>query len=99
MAAFYTFLPWILVVPLQTGYWLYVFTNWTTVIFICSSNFIIPYWLYILSQRRKVRIIPAKESSDGNYYNSLFIYILLHCVIIIIIIVRLFSRKTKEKFD
>ncbi|CAG8533432.1 15197_t:CDS:2 [Acaulospora colombiana] len=45
-------LPWILVIPLQTGHWLSLFTNWTTIIFICSSNFIIPFWLYILSQRR-----------------------------------------------
>ncbi|CAG8604539.1 89_t:CDS:2, partial [Acaulospora morrowiae] len=51
-AILFVLFPWILVIPLQTGYWLNVFTNWTALIFIGGSNFIIPFLLYILSQRQ-----------------------------------------------
>ncbi|CAG8432926.1 6072_t:CDS:2 [Diversispora eburnea] len=52
------------VIPFQTGYWLAIFTNWTSIIFICSSNFIIPFWLYILSQKRKLKIMDDFKEID-----------------------------------
>ncbi|RHZ56820.1 hypothetical protein Glove_396g60 [Diversispora epigaea] len=64
MAIFLTLLPWILVIPFQTGYWLAIFTNWTSIIFISSSNFIIPFWLYILSQKRKLKITDVKLEKE-----------------------------------
>lgn len=53
LAIFSTILPWFLVIPFQSGYWLNVFTNWTSLLFISSANFIIPFWLYILSRKTK----------------------------------------------
>ncbi|CAG8523875.1 27131_t:CDS:2 [Dentiscutata erythropus] len=43
--------PFILLI--SSGYWLNVFTNWTSLFFISSANFIIPFWMYILSRRKQ----------------------------------------------
>ncbi|CAG8749926.1 6906_t:CDS:2 [Cetraspora pellucida] len=58
-----------LLIPFQSGYWLNLFTNWTSLIFISSANFIIPFWLYILS-RRKAKVIPPvtiTKHEEGIY--------------------------------
>ncbi|CAI2190965.1 16310_t:CDS:2 [Funneliformis geosporum] len=46
-------LPWLIVIPFQTGYWLNIFTNWASLLFTSTSNFIIPFYLYYLSQKQK----------------------------------------------
>ncbi|RGB35072.1 hypothetical protein C1646_700412 [Rhizophagus diaphanus] len=55
-----TFLPWIIVLPFQSGFWLNIFTNWTSLLFTSTSNFIIPFYLYNLSQKRKNQISPIE---------------------------------------
>ncbi|RIB07403.1 hypothetical protein C2G38_2006823 [Gigaspora rosea] len=67
IAIFFTLLPWTLAIPFQTGYLLNLFTNWTVLVFICSANFIIPFWLYFLSKKKEkiipmVKITQAKEN-------------------------------------
>ncbi|CAG8700965.1 3028_t:CDS:2 [Acaulospora morrowiae] len=47
------FLPWIIIIPFQTGSWLNEFMNWTSLIFSTISNFIIPFWLYYISRNQK----------------------------------------------
>ncbi|CAG8818153.1 24257_t:CDS:2, partial [Gigaspora margarita] len=67
IAVFLTLLPWTLAIPFQTGYLLNLFTNWTVLVFICSANFIIPFWLYFLSKNQAknipmLTITQAKEN-------------------------------------
>ncbi|RIB01852.1 hypothetical protein C2G38_2255946 [Gigaspora rosea] len=47
-------LPWIVVMPFQTGRWLNEFVNWTNLFFTSVSNFIVPFYLYYLSQKPNV---------------------------------------------
>src|ERR1043166_8898022 len=51
-----TLLPWIIVLPFQSGFWLNIFTNWASLLFTSSSNFILPFYLYYLSQSQKNKI-------------------------------------------
>src|SRR2546429_3696143 len=51
-----TLLPWIIVLPFQSGFWLNIFTNWSSLLFTSTSNFILPFYLYYLSQRQKNQI-------------------------------------------
>ncbi|CAG8557845.1 24956_t:CDS:2 [Dentiscutata erythropus] len=49
-------LPWIVVLPFQTGSWLTVFVNWTNLFFSSISNFVVPFYLYYLSQKPTVAV-------------------------------------------
>ncbi|CAG8774084.1 28023_t:CDS:2, partial [Dentiscutata erythropus] len=49
-------LPWIVVMPFQTGRWLNEFVNWTNLFFTSVSNFIVPFYLYYLSQKPNVAV-------------------------------------------
>ncbi|CAG8641385.1 10711_t:CDS:2, partial [Cetraspora pellucida] len=69
IAIFFTMLPWILAIPFQTGYLLNLFTNWTILVFICFANFIIPFWLYILS-RKKAKLIPLVKITQPKEDNT-----------------------------
>ncbi|CAG8749222.1 16191_t:CDS:2, partial [Racocetra persica] len=62
-------LPWILAIPFQTGYLLNLFTNWTILVFICFANFIIPFWLYILS-RKNAKLIPLVKITQPKEDNA-----------------------------
>jgi hypothetical protein len=60
------FIPWCISIPFQTGVWLNVFTNWASLLFISTANFVLPYWLFYLSQQkaRTLRTLElAKETS------------------------------------
>ncbi|RHZ72484.1 hypothetical protein Glove_242g37 [Diversispora epigaea] len=46
-------LPWVIIIPFQTGSWLNSFMNWTTLIFSTISNFILPFLFYYISQTRE----------------------------------------------
>ncbi|CAG8549609.1 16552_t:CDS:2, partial [Dentiscutata heterogama] len=49
-------LPWIVVMPFQTGRWLNVFVNWTNLFFSSISNFVVPFYLYYLSQKPNIAV-------------------------------------------
>ncbi|CAI2164001.1 17661_t:CDS:2 [Funneliformis geosporum] len=42
-------LPWVIIIPFQTGFWLNAFMNWTSLIFNSSCNFILPFYLYYVT--------------------------------------------------
>nr|CAG8453998.1 2773_t:CDS:10 [Entrophospora candida]CAG8471781.1 10428_t:CDS:10 [Entrophospora candida] len=65
-------LPWIIIIPFQTGYWLNVFMNWTTLIFTSICNFIIPFYLYYRSQQNNsfMRIQDYDDVVDVNVDND-----------------------------
>ncbi|GBC08293.1 hypothetical protein RclHR1_00800020 [Rhizophagus clarus] len=70
-----TLLPWIIVLPFQSGFWLNIFTNWTTLLFTSASNFIIPFYLYNLSQKQKNQIssIEIIELAEKDFETSTLI--------------------------
>nr|KAJ3418034.1 hypothetical protein HK105_000450 [Polyrhizophydium stewartii] len=39
--------PWIVSIPLQTGNWMQPFQSWTSIIFVSTSNFIIPIIIFL----------------------------------------------------
>ncbi|KAG9297692.1 hypothetical protein G9A89_011207 [Geosiphon pyriformis] len=55
-----TVLPWIIVIPFQTGSWLNALMNWSSLIFTSSSNFLLPFYLFYLSQTS----LELKEKSE-----------------------------------
>ncbi|CAG8587343.1 5164_t:CDS:2 [Ambispora gerdemannii] len=60
-----TILPWTIVIPFQTGYWLNTFTNWTSIIFTSTSNFILPFYFYYLNEKRRRNTKVANEVDDA----------------------------------
>ncbi|RUP45337.1 hypothetical protein BC936DRAFT_148302 [Jimgerdemannia flammicorona] len=61
-------LPWLLVIPFQTGWWLNMLINYVSLIFTSSSNFIIPFLLYFASKKYAARaeVVP---DGPGDEYN------------------------------
>ena len=62
-------IPWCIALPFQTGFWLNIFTNWTSLLFISTANFVLPYWLFYLSQRKAKMLQTlelAKETAESN---------------------------------
>ncbi|CAG8798602.1 253_t:CDS:2, partial [Cetraspora pellucida] len=57
-------LPWIVVMPFQTGHWLNEFVNWSNLIFTSVSNFIVPFYLYYLSQKPNKIEASAKRKTS-----------------------------------
>ncbi|KAJ3409940.1 hypothetical protein HDV05_004162 [Chytridiales sp. JEL 0842] len=54
-ANFYgTILPFIVAVPFQTGDFLIVFSNWTSIIFQSICNFVAPFLIYIFLEKRNL---------------------------------------------
>ncbi|CAG8723723.1 6441_t:CDS:2 [Cetraspora pellucida] len=49
-----SFIPWIVILPFQTGVWLNEFMNWTSLIFSTISNFVLPFYLYHLSYKQNL---------------------------------------------
>ncbi|GBB94193.1 hypothetical protein RclHR1_23090001 [Rhizophagus clarus] len=45
-------LPWIIIIPFQTGFWLNAFMNWSSLIFSSSCNFILPFYLYYVTIKK-----------------------------------------------
>src|ERR1051325_7675825 len=45
-------LPWVIIIPFQTGFWLNAFMNWTSLIFSSSCNFILPMYLYYVTIKK-----------------------------------------------
>ncbi|POG78282.1 hypothetical protein GLOIN_2v1853035 [Rhizophagus irregularis DAOM 181602=DAOM 197198] len=45
-------LPWIIIIPFQTGFWLNAFINWASLIFSSSCNFILPFYLYYITIKK-----------------------------------------------
>ncbi|RIA85242.1 hypothetical protein C1645_697955, partial [Glomus cerebriforme] len=45
-------IPWCIALPFQTGVWLNIFSNWTSLLFISTTNFLLPFCLFHLSQRK-----------------------------------------------
>ncbi|CAG8687993.1 3761_t:CDS:2, partial [Ambispora leptoticha] len=60
-----TILPWTVVIPFQTGYWLNSFTNWTSLIFTSISNFILPFYFYYLNEKRRSNTKVVDEVDDA----------------------------------
>ncbi|KAK5577202.1 hypothetical protein RB653_002142 [Dictyostelium firmibasis] len=54
-------LPWLIVIPFQTGDWLNIISNYSSLFFGSVANFIIPFILYIKSLQFKKKL---------NYYNQ-----------------------------
>ncbi|CAG8547393.1 20543_t:CDS:2, partial [Gigaspora rosea] len=57
--------PWIIILPFQTGFWLNSFMNWTSLIFSTITNFILPFWLFYLTQTQKPVINDDDELKSG----------------------------------
>ncbi|KAJ3415554.1 hypothetical protein HDV05_004605 [Chytridiales sp. JEL 0842] len=54
-ANFYgTILPFIVAIPFQTGNYLIVFSNWTSIIFQSLCNFVAPFLIYIFLEKRNL---------------------------------------------
>ncbi|GBB96910.1 hypothetical protein RclHR1_02870008 [Rhizophagus clarus] len=53
-------IPWCIALPFQTGFWLNTFTNWTSLLFISTANFLIPFCLFHQSQK-KAKILQTLE--------------------------------------
>ncbi|CAG8804835.1 34754_t:CDS:2, partial [Gigaspora margarita] len=47
-----SFVPWIVILPFQTGVWLNALMNWSSLIFATISNFILPFYFYYLSYKQ-----------------------------------------------
>src|SRR4051794_32796976 len=45
-------LPWVIIIPFQTGFWLNTFMNWTSLIFSSSCNFILPFYMYYVTIKK-----------------------------------------------
>src|SRR5438045_9787852 len=45
-------LPWVIIIPFQTGFWLNAFMNWTSLIFSSTCNFILPFYLYYITIKK-----------------------------------------------
>jgi hypothetical protein len=62
-------IPWCIALPFQTGFWLNIFTNWTSLLFIGTANFLLPFGLFHLSQK-KARMLQtlelAREAAEMN---------------------------------
>jgi len=73
-------IPWCIVLPFQTGFWLNIFTNWASLLFISTANFILPFWLFCLSQwkakglqtlelAREAVAFDSNEKYHDRFYN------------------------------
>ncbi|KAI9190701.1 uncharacterized protein BJ171DRAFT_606653 [Polychytrium aggregatum] len=86
-------LPFILVIPFQTGDWLTQIVNWSSLFFASLSNFIIPYMVYIFLSRRNKELNQSvldeleflymdtnykKKASDDDEDDFDFVYHLPH---------------------
>jgi len=59
---FAVILPWIIVIPFQTGEWLNKISNWSSLFFNSIANFIIPFALYIQAHKfKKTNIISPEQ--------------------------------------
>ncbi|CAG8498648.1 22949_t:CDS:2 [Dentiscutata erythropus] len=47
-----SFVPWVIILPFQTGVWLNAFMNWSSLIFSTISNFVLPFYLYYLNHKQ-----------------------------------------------
>ncbi|RIB15126.1 hypothetical protein C2G38_2320488 [Gigaspora rosea] len=47
-----SFVPWIVILPFQTGVWLNALMNWSSLTFSTISNFILPFYFYYLSYKQ-----------------------------------------------
>lgn len=45
--------PWIIAIPLQTGTWINPFRNWTALLFVSTTNFVVPVLVYLASRNEK----------------------------------------------
>ncbi|KAG0245323.1 hypothetical protein BGX31_007521 [Mortierella sp. GBA43] len=55
-------LPWLVAIPCMTGSGLSTAVQWSSLLFVSAANFVIPFILYIFSQRFKKR----REDLDAN---------------------------------
>ncbi|CAB4424210.1 unnamed protein product [Rhizophagus irregularis] len=62
-------IPWCVALPFQTGFWLNIFTNWTSLLFISITNFLLPFCLFHLSQKKAKMLQTlelAREEAESN---------------------------------
>lgn len=52
--------PWLLAIPFQTGDWLNEIVNWMSILFVAVVNFVFPFVLYLIAQRK------AKQETLGG---------------------------------
>ncbi|RUS23188.1 hypothetical protein BC937DRAFT_90892 [Endogone sp. FLAS-F59071] len=67
-----SFLPWLIVIPFQTGWWLNIIINYLSLIFTSSSNFIVPFLLFFASKKYIARAL-AVENGPSDEYNLVLI--------------------------
>ncbi|KAI8611291.1 hypothetical protein BC830DRAFT_667701 [Chytriomyces sp. MP71] len=65
-------LPWLLIIPMQTGSALGSFMNWTGVLLVSPANFVIPFVIYLkcLRFRREYNEHRGESSCLGMHLNS-----------------------------
>jgi hypothetical protein len=60
-------LPFFVVVPFQTGGYVNLFMNWTSLIFTSITNFIVPFLVYIFLDKRNVRKEDDEDDEDMEF--------------------------------